>query len=90
MADDLLSLVDSTSERVQRDSLEFQSDIARGLMDASGGEITGFEVTRTDDDARGIHRTETVFDRAARRPRSGLPVSGAFRFRLLAHWTTGR
>lgn len=66
MADDLLSLIDSTSERVQRESLEFQSDIARGLMDASGGEITGFEVTRTDDDARGVHQTETVFERATR------------------------
>lgn len=66
MADDLLSLINSTSERVQRESMDFQTDMARGLMDASGGEITGVEVTRTDDDVRGVHQTETVFDRAAR------------------------
>ena len=66
MADDLLGLIDSTSERVQQDSLDFQTEVARGLMEASGGEITGFEVTRTDDDARGVHQTETVFERATR------------------------
>ena len=66
MADDLLGIINSTAELQARESMDFQSDIASGLMEASGGEITGFEVTRTDDDVRGIHRTETVFDRAAR------------------------
>lgn len=66
MADDLLGIINSTAERQARESMDFQSDIASGLMEASGGEITGFEVTRTDDELRDVHRTETVFDRAAR------------------------
>lgn len=66
MADDLLGIIDTAGARINQESMDFQTDIAEGLMAASGGEITGFEVTRTDDPARGIHRTETVFDRASR------------------------
>ena len=66
MADDLSGIIDSTSMQLGLDSVDFQSRMAQNIVNASDGALTGFTVTRTDDDSKGIHRTETTFDRATR------------------------
>ena len=66
MADDLSGIIDSTSRQLRLDSLNFQTRMAQDIVDASDGALTGFTVTRTDDDSTGVHQTETTFDRATR------------------------
>ena len=61
----LSGVVDSTAERVLSDSADFQFGLARKLVEASDGELTGTGVAISDN-GDGVARVETTFDRARR------------------------
>jgi len=62
---ELLDLLNTAADRVSQETTDFNSESARGIVDASGGALSGFS-TESGEDESGAMYARTAFQRAQR------------------------